>query len=71
MAYDRGANYIYRVNDDSEIIDPWARSFVDALEVCSTSSLLIKNGPMLDPNSFAAKKLRAVQPRSASKIAPY
>ncbi|CAN0460581.1 unnamed protein product [Laminaria digitata] len=32
MAYDRGANYIYRVNDDSEIIDPWARSFVDALE---------------------------------------
>lgn len=33
MAYDRGANYIYRVNDDSEMIDPWARSFADALEV--------------------------------------
>lgn len=32
-AYDRGANYIYRVNDDSEMHTPWARSFVNALEV--------------------------------------
>lgn len=32
-AYERGANYFYRVNDDSEILTPWARHFVDALEV--------------------------------------
>ncbi|CBN79406.1 conserved unknown protein [Ectocarpus siliculosus] len=31
-AYDRGANYIYRVNDDSEMHTPWARSFVNAIE---------------------------------------
>lgn len=34
VAYERGANYIYRVNDDSEMMDPWARSFSDVLEVC-------------------------------------
>ena len=32
-AYDLGANYTYRVNDDSEMMNPWARKFVDALEV--------------------------------------
>ncbi|CAM9579534.1 unnamed protein product, partial [Scytosiphon promiscuus] len=31
-AYDRGADYIYRVNDDSEMHTPWAKSFVNALE---------------------------------------
>ncbi|CAM9902964.1 unnamed protein product [Hapterophycus canaliculatus] len=32
-AYELGANYIYRVNDDSEMHTPWAASFVNALEV--------------------------------------
>lgn len=37
-AYDRGANYIYRVNDDSEMHTPWAESFVNALEVTKSSA---------------------------------
>ncbi|CAM9341488.1 unnamed protein product [Discosporangium mesarthrocarpum] len=31
-AYAMGASYFYRVNDDSEMVSPWARKFVDTLE---------------------------------------
>lgn len=30
-AYDVGADYLYRVNDDTELADPWANRFVAAL----------------------------------------
>lgn len=32
-AYESGANYFYRLNDDSEMLDPWAEKFVKTLEV--------------------------------------
>ncbi|CAM9677259.1 unnamed protein product, partial [Choristocarpus tenellus] len=31
-AFRQGSKYIYRVNDDSEMVGPWARKFVDTLE---------------------------------------
>ncbi len=32
MAYSRGADYVYRVNDDSEFLSPWAYKFVRTLQ---------------------------------------
>ena len=32
-AYDMDAEYMYRVNDDSEFLTPWASKFVHALQV--------------------------------------
>lgn len=32
MAYSRGTDYIYRVNDDSEFLSPWAYKFVRSLQ---------------------------------------
>lgn len=32
-AHDLGAEYIYRVNDDSEFLNPWTSKFVHALQV--------------------------------------
>lgn len=31
VAYDMGADYIYRVNDDTEMAGPWARRMMDEL----------------------------------------
>lgn len=31
VAYNMGAEYFYRVNDDTELISPWAREFVETL----------------------------------------
>lgn len=33
-AYALGATYFYRLNDDTEMLRPWASSFVDALQAC-------------------------------------
>ena len=33
VAYDSGTDYIYRVNDDSEFLDPWAVKFVNTIQV--------------------------------------
>lgn len=32
-AFDAGADYMYRVNDDSEFLHPWAKKFVQTLQV--------------------------------------
>lgn len=32
-AFDAGAEYFYRVNDDSEFLSPWASKFVNVLQV--------------------------------------
>ena len=39
-AYDLGAEYIYRVNDDTELATPWARKFSDALLVSQRRHIL-------------------------------
>lgn len=36
-AYAAGADYFYRVNDDTEFLNPWATAFVAALQVGATS----------------------------------
>lgn len=33
VAYDAGADYLYRVNDDTELIQPWTTQFIKILEV--------------------------------------
>jgi len=33
VAYELGADYFYRVNDDTEFIQPWATPFIQSLEV--------------------------------------
>jgi hypothetical protein len=32
-AYKQGAQYFYRVNDDTELLNPWVVKFVSSLEV--------------------------------------
>lgn len=32
-AYSMGADYFYRVNDDTECLQPWAKSFSTTLQV--------------------------------------
>jgi hypothetical protein len=32
-AYESGTEYIYRVNDDSEFMNPWAYKFVKSIQV--------------------------------------
>jgi len=31
------ADYFFRTNDDSESLQPWARVFADALQVCASA----------------------------------
>jgi hypothetical protein len=33
VAYDMGVDYFFRVNDDTEILHPWAGPFIQAIEV--------------------------------------
>lgn len=33
VAYEKGADYFYRVNDDTEFLQPWTSTFIDTLEV--------------------------------------
>jgi len=36
-AYEMNADYFFRTNDDSESLQPWARVFADALQVCASA----------------------------------
>ena len=33
VAYDMGVDYFFRVNDDTEILHPWASSFIHTIQV--------------------------------------
>jgi hypothetical protein len=33
VAYDMGIDYFFRVNDDTEILQPWTSSFIQTLKV--------------------------------------
>jgi hypothetical protein len=33
VAYDLGIDYFFRVNDDTEILQPWTSSFIQTLKV--------------------------------------
>ena len=44
VACERGTDYFYRINDDSEFLNPWAYKFVRAIQVIIKSQATARDG---------------------------